>query len=199
MVPTLPFAYLMIALFFTSSWVRRQIFAEVIFVITVLLCVIFSTAYFVTAFDRTDTRIAAATWAKQVIPSDASILSEVYDLGIVPFNTSFSHISLFNFYELDNKSAEFTQDSLQAALATSSYIVLPSQRLLKVRMIDEKRFPIGNSFYTELLSGSLGYRKIYESACDWLCLLTYFGSPIYSYEETANVFDRPEVMIFEKL
>jgi hypothetical protein len=198
MVPTLPFIYLMIGLFFSSSWMRRQIFTEVTFVIVVLFSVIFSMAYFVTAFDRPDTRIAAASWAQAAIPADAPILSEVYDLGITPFNSFFHTITLFNFYDLDNATPESSPQALQQQLSQIKYIILPSQRVLKMRMLNQKRFPNGYVFYSELLNGNLGFKEVYESPCDLLCKISYLGSPVYRYEETANVFDRPKVMIFEK-
>lgn len=199
MVPTLPFIYLLLGLVFSYSFIRRFIFVQVLWVLTVLLTVITSISYFVTVFVERDTRVSAAAWAQKNIPADASILSEVYDLGITPFNDSFHSITLFNFYDLDNNSPVSDQAHLVANLTNSEYIILPSQRLLKIRIQNGKDFPVGHTFYSSLLNGRLGYKKVYETSCDIFCLITYFGSPIYRYEETVSVFDRPEVMIFEKI
>jgi hypothetical protein len=49
-----------------------------------------------------------------------------------------------------------------------------------------------------LFTGNLGFHKIYETPCDIFCRITYLNDPIYSFEETANVFDRPTVFIFKK-
>jgi hypothetical protein len=125
------------------------------------------------------------------------ILSEVYDLGITAFNPYFQDIKLFNFYDLDNNSPEANPTTLQQSLRASNYIILPSQRILKIRLQNAKQFPLGNIFYKQILSNKNGFHKIYETPCDIWCLITYSGNPVYSYEETANVFDRPTLYIFK--
>jgi len=142
--------------------------------------------------------MAAAQYATMHISSNAPILSEVYDMGIVAFNPYFQNIKLFNFYDLDNNSPETNQTTLQQSLQTSNYIILPSQRILKIRLRNAKKFPQGNKFYKQLLSSGNGFSKIYETPCDIWCKIIYFGDPVNSYEETATVFDRPTVYIFKK-
>lgn len=75
-------------------------------------------------------------------------------------------------------------------------MILPSQRLLKTRLLDKKDFPKAYVFYQNLRDAT-GYKKIYETPCDIFCTITYMGSPVFSYEETVNVFDRPTIMIFQ--
>ena len=58
--------------------------------------------------------------------------------------------------------------------------------------------PNGNLFYKSLLFRSSKFKKIYETPCDLLCRILYLGDPVNSFEQTANVFDRPTVMIFKK-
>jgi len=102
MVPTLPFIYLGIALFL-SDFTRKKVFLSyVLFFICCVSAVIFSVSYFVTAFVEPDTRMTASDFAKTHISRDAVILSEVYDLGITAFNSSFPDITLFNFYNFYN-------------------------------------------------------------------------------------------------
>lgn len=200
MLPTLPFMYLIIATAFTS--LKKNIEKKYIYIDSLLficfITLLFSFAYFITAFIQEDTRVAAAKWAGNNIPDNANILSEVYDMGIVPFNSHSSNIVLFNFYDLDNNSVDATYENLQNKLHSNQYIILPSQRILKVRLQNKEKFPIGNKFYSQLTTGILGYTKIYESACDIWCSLVYFGNPIFNFEETANVFDRPIIMIYKK-
>src|SRR5882724_2291662 len=207
MIPTLPFVYLIIAVIFSDVIVSKakqsltrlpRCLLLLAMIIVIFVNILFTFSYFVTAFWESDTRIAASTFAKQTIPPEAPILSEVYDLGITPFNNSFSTMHLFQFYDLDNNSVEATPDILQAYLKRSDYIILQSQRILKTRLQNPTQFPKGNAFYHALLSGKLGYKKIYESPCDIFCKITYLGNPTFSFEETANVFDRPTVMIFKK-
>ncbi len=190
MMPTLPFIYLIISLALSCIWNAKVQLSKLFFSLLWSVSALFGISYFVTAFVMPDTREAAAAWAKSAVPSNAPILSEVYDLGITPFNDSFHNITLYNFYDLDNNSPQY--------IPRTDYIILPSQRIFKVRLQDPKTYPFGHAFYSALLAQANGFQKIYETPCDIFCKITYMGSPIYSFEETANVFDRPTVFIFKK-
>lgn len=203
-VPTLPFIYLICAIALVDFWrllsIKCVIFFKY-FLLSVFIYtnILFAASYFITAFIQKDTRFAAKNFAKQNIPLNASILSEVYDLGITPFNDSFRNINLFNFYDLDNNSSEYTPNTLAQKIAVSDYIILPSQRILKTRLQQAKSYPNGHAFYSALLAQANGFQKIYETPCDIFCKITYMGSPVYSFEETVNVFDRPSIFIFKKI
>ena len=197
MVPTLPFIYLICA-FALSDFFRFRFFPKRLALgILIGVSFLFSISYFITAFVQEDTRMGARRFATQFIQPKDPILSEVYDLGIVPFNDAFSNIALFNFYDLDNNSFEYNSTTLDERLAVSDYIILPSQRILRTRLQDLKNFPEGHRFYKELTNG-VKFKKIYETPCDIFCRIAYLNNPIGSFEETASVFDRPSVMIFEK-
>lgn len=191
-IPTLPFVYLIIAIGF-SNFLKYRYTG----ILAVAISFLFSISYFITAFVSSDTRVSAVNFASKIIPSNVKIISEVYDLGIIPFNSSFSNITLFNFYDLDQTSNPSFE--LENLLQNSEFIVLPSQRILKTRLINKDNFPNGNKFYRNLLSGKLGFKKIYETSCDIFCKITYLGDPVFSLEQTANVFDRPTLFIFEKI
>lgn len=207
LIPTLPFIYIILALSFSLLYLSNKQnkksnnildFVHTIFLsIVVISAIIFSFSYFKTAFVNSDTRIEALVFAKTHIPLDTPILSEPYDLGIVPFQNNFTHLDWFNFYELDNHSLDATEAVLQQKLATDQYIILPSQRILQPRIENKKRFPKAHTFYSSLFNGKLGYHKIYETPCDIFCQITYQGDPVYWFEQTTNVFERPTVFIFK--
>ncbi len=186
MVPGLPFMYLIIAIGI-KDWLNRQ-GRYLMLGIILFVSALFTIAYFITVHAKPDTRITAGLWAGENIPSNSKILSEVYDLGITPFNPYFSNIKLFNFY-----------DELLPITNNYDYIILTSQRLLKTRLTKKIKFPQGNKFYDSLLNGALRFKKVYETPCDIFCKITYLGDPVFSLEETANVFDRPTVFVFKKL
>ncbi|MEK7450552.1 MAG: glycosyltransferase family 39 protein [Patescibacteria group bacterium] len=202
MVPTLPFIYLTISLFMVDLLETRKntikIFSKIIFLILSISAIIFTFSYFKTAFINEDTRMSALRFAKQNISSNARILSEVYDLGILPFNSFFPNITLFNFYDLDNNAPTKTEE-LSFLLARTDYIALPSNRIMKTRIMNSEKFPSGNKFYNLLLNENIGFTKIYQTPCDIFCKISYFGNPLFSLEQTANVFDRPTVFIFKKI
>jgi hypothetical protein len=199
-VPTLPFFYLILGLFLSSFWHRKRAkpFRTCSALLVVVLCLLFAFAFFKTDYLSGDTRVLAADWAAKYLPQDTQILSEVYDLGIIPFNNAFPNITLFNFYDLDNNSPVNNLPTLQKQLQTTDVIVLPSQRIAKIRLLDPKHFSIGHQFYADLFQGKLGFTKIYQTPCDIFCTITYWGDPVFSFEETATVFDRPTVFIFKR-
>ncbi len=209
-LPTLPFIYLIVAIAITdfASFITKKNssqryqgegFMYLVSSIFIATSTLFSISYFITAFVQEDSRIAAAKWGKQNMPKESKIISEVYDLGITPFNDSFhySNITLFNFYDLDNNSPDATEEKLSRLLEQNQYIILPSQRIVKTRLQNPYRFPNGYDFYHKLLAGELGYTKIYETPCSIWCRIAYLNNPI-SHEITVNAFDRPIVMIFKK-
>ena len=201
-VPTLPFIYLIVAIALTDFLnKKRQPYSHIAIATIFIVSSIFASSYLITAFVQQDTRLVARDFAKKNIPAASSIMSEVYDMGIVPFNGAFSYknISLFNFYELDNKSPDWTIAALTTRLSTTDYIILPSQRVIKTRLLNKFKFPFANAFYHSLTTDHLLYQKIYETPCDIFCKITYLGDPVYRYEQTANVFDRPTVMIYKKM
>lgn len=202
MVPALPFVFLFIALTLSllTHWKHDTYrFKTMVYALTGVACFVWSASYFITAFIQPDTRITAVEKALQIIPSDAKIITEPYDLGTTAFQRSFTNITEFNTYDIDDGSNVYTLQSWQRAINQAEVIVLPSQRVLQPRITNPKQFPQSNKLYSELLDGTSGYQKVYETPCDIFCKITYLGDPVYHFEQTANVFDRPTVMIFRKL
>lgn len=196
LVPTLPLIYLIIALAISDHW-QKQL-QKGLLIVTALVCILFSVAYFKTVFVDPDTRLAALSFAKTRIAPNATILSEPYDLGTFPMQTSLTKIETFNFYDFDSPSIDATPENLKAQLAKADYIIVPSQRILQPRIQQPNRFPNAHRYYQQLLNGQLGFQKIYETPCDIFCQITYLNDPIYHWEQTVNVFDRPIVYIFQK-
>ncbi|HVA96866.1 MAG TPA: phospholipid carrier-dependent glycosyltransferase [Candidatus Acidoferrales bacterium] len=201
MMPTLPFIYLIIAVVLANNEVTKQwnIRIKKLFsVIIIVTCLLFAFSYLKTAFINSDTRIQALLFATKKLPTNASVLSEPADLGVLPFQDAFPHFDTFNFYDLDNHSPDITEMTLQQKLSTAQYFFIPSQRILQTRMQNPKRYPKGHRFYAALLSSRLNFHMIYETPCDIFCRITYLGDPVYWWEQTVSVFDRPTVFIFEK-
>jgi 4-amino-4-deoxy-L-arabinose transferase-like glycosyltransferase len=197
--PTIPFIILIISVFLTDllhtkKHMRRQ-FVKLCIVILFLASVVYGTAFVITAYVETDTRLQALLWARERIDEKDIIVSEVYDLGITPFNGYYRSIELFDFYGLDGGVSD---TYLTQTLNNASYIILPSQRIIKTRLLDPETYPNGNTFYRNLADGSLGFTKVYETPCSVWCNIVYLGNPVYSFEGTASVFDRPTVTIYKK-
>lgn len=200
MVPTLPFLYLMIAYMTVDLFhlLKQNTLLQKLFVvfigIVLLTSFIFSYSFFHAVYVEEDTRIAARDFARENIDHNSSILSEVYDMGIVPFNDVFHRITLFNFYDLDSQGEAVRYD-LEHELQKTDYLILPSQRIITTRLSHPEKFPVGNNFYKSLTNQKT-YEKIYETPCSLFCRIAYLGNPMSGYEGTATVFDRPSLMIF---
>lgn len=201
MMPTIPFMLLTIAITLTSlSQTNTKLVKILSIEIGVLLVLngLAAFSYFNTAFLETDPRIAAFLFAQKSLPVNIQILSEPSDLGVMPFQETFPHLTTFNFYDLDNHSPDATEKQLQQKLSSAQYIVLPSQRILQSRVASPQLFSKGSIFYKRLFNGNLGFHKIYETPCDIFCTIVYLGDPVYWWEQTASVFDRPTVFIFKR-
>lgn len=147
-----------------------------------------------------DPRIEAAEWASQNIPPDAKILSEVYDLGILPWNAKFPvrNITLYNVYNVDDPHATENLDELYRLASDSDYIVLPSSRIWDTRLRLCDQFPSGCQFYHELFDGSLGYKLTAEfSRPTWSGLTK--NSSWFLPDETFHIFDNPTVLVFRNI
>ena len=197
LVPTLPFMYLIIA-GSTSHVTLRKNIRTLLITFLFGIGIVFSVSFTIAVYSHPFTTVGASRWADKHLDHKAKVISEVYDLGIIPFNSSFQSITLFDFYDLETNNFLDQDKTLSALLEQSRYIILPSQRIEKIRLTNLKKFPIGHRFYAELLNNTLGFQKIYETPCDVFCKIAYLGSPLYSFEETATVFDRPTLVIFEK-
>lgn len=196
MIPTLPSIYLITT--YMLYKMKQDKYKNILVMLICLFCLLFSFSYVSTVFATPDTRIQASDWLRKSRTSpQAMIAADAYDLGILPFNNISSNISLINFYDLDNTSVE-EANKIIAMISSYDYIVMPSQRIIGTRMASNKQFPRGNKFYTLLTQEKAGFHLVYTSACNSLCKLTYLNYPESSFEQTANIFDRPTVTIFKK-
>lgn len=200
MVPTLPFVYLIIAIAINdfSSFLQKKLTVKrmrIFFLSSVFLVstsALFAGSYAIEVLMQKDSRVRAAEWARTHIPLDTPIAIEAYDLGILPFNSLFSNITLLNTYDLEK-----IPDSV--SLEDYDYIILPSQRVIASRLTNPNVFPKGYSFYQNLSNGKSGFKKVYETPCDVWCNILYLGDPTFRFEQTVNVFDRPQVLIFKRV
>jgi hypothetical protein len=198
-IPTLPFIYILLSFAFskllkTHKKTQKRVVLGILYTL-IISSFIFSFSFFVTVLKNTDTRVDAFNWAEKNIQKQSSILSESYDLGIIPFNQNFKNITLFNFYDLETDPLK--KSELQELIKTTDYVVLPSQRIFKDRLQNPKLYPQGNNFYKNLFNENLGFKKIYQTPCDIFCKILYLGNPVGRFEDTANVFDRPTIIIFK--
>ncbi|MBU1110303.1 glycosyltransferase family 39 protein [Patescibacteria group bacterium] len=201
MVPIVPF--LIIAFIAASNQLSivSERLAKIIAIVVVLITVVSGLTFFL-RYLRPDPRVTAAEWAEQNIPSDAQILSEVHDLGILPFNNVFGaqQIELFNFYDIDGPFGKCNEQTVSASsiqrkiselaksLAKIDYIIIPSRRIYATRLRLPECFPNGKRYYEALFNGNLGFSKIYET--ENLSLANRLFAQSLAYPELVKGFDR---------
>ena len=155
------------------------------------------TLMFVVVLTQSDTRIEAADWMRKTMNKDIDILSEVYDLGILPFNSIVpsSQITLYNFYDMDNLPTQKSIISPQEIVSDYDVIVILSRRVWKNSIDNDKYYPQAANFYAELLNGKLGFIKVQEFSN-----YPRFGPLVINdeinAEETFSVFDHPRIQIW---
>lgn len=201
-IPTLPVIYLCLVLslhtVLNKSFLKLNTYIR--YSLHLLLFLIISSSFvwsliFVNqVYVKPDTRVEAAQFLSDKFSSETPILSEVYDLGIIPFNYHFNNISLFNFYDLEHDPS--LNSRLEDIISENEILILPSQRIIKSRLENPETFPNGYEFYNSL-NNNPKYRLIYKTECDVWCKILYLGDPIYGIEDTINVFDRPTVIIYK--
>lgn len=197
MIPAIPFTLIIVSDFIFNYYIRNKKMGKILILIAIIVSAFYSLSFVKTTYLQPDSRIEASVWASTHFKPSAKFLSEVYDLGITPFNRFFPYISLFNFYDLDNlvgvKLNDFDRNFKQY-----DFIILPSERISSTRIFDKKDYPLGNYFYTRVFNGTLGFKKIYQTNCDFFCRIVFAQDKVFPLEETTRVFDRPVVMIFQK-
>jgi hypothetical protein len=201
MLPTLPFIYIIIAVAINNFLNRlkiKKIYLTTLIVLffTIGISVLFAYSYIKSAL-LTSSQEEAAQFSKKNISPSSVALSESYDLGILPFNDYFKKIILFDFYNLETDKT--TKSIIDQDLQSADFIVVPSQRVLKTRLLNKKDFPLGNYYYNDFLNNKSKFEKVYQTPCDIFCKIVYLNDPIFNIEDTAVVFDRPTVMIFRIL
>lgn len=223
-VPLIPFVIIATIILFFKFFLKvpplgRWNLLRITLLLTVAASTFISGSAMFLTYREPDTRIQAAQWLSQQNRSQTQskpfILSEVYDLGVTPFNTYFdpSTISLFDFYNLDPDprlqsnpkqtalDRKSNLEELSQLLEKSNYIVLPSPRIWRTRLRLPNEFPSGSSFYQKLFDGDLGFVKIADfqnRTCDKIFPIRCLWLNDDNAEETYTVFDKPEVLIFQK-
>ncbi len=202
MVPTLPFIYFMVAITLADFFINNEKVSSIKYQVSSIvgiICLIFTFSYYVTVLVKPDSRVEAAKWAQENIDKNSGMLSESYDLGIIAFNSSFSRIALCDMYNLEINSYPCDGFPLDQALSDSNYIILPSERVLKMSILKKQRLPKRYQFYGSLLYDKSRYKLIYKTPCDIYCKILYLGDTLYSLEQTTHVFDRPTVYIIKQI
>ncbi len=197
-VPLLPLIIILVTAFLIHALQSRNQFKHLL-ITSVLFGVIVTTLIsglsMYSVYRRPDTRIEAAAWTQEYIPTSALILTESNDLGILPFSRD--SVTAFNFYDLDTPSQKATAvQQLIVQLERSDYVLILSRRVWRSVLAHPERFPITSRFYSTLLDRSLGYSLVqtfsaYPNLLGW-------EFPDNEAEETFRVFDHPTLYLFHK-
>jgi hypothetical protein len=199
MVPVIAVYLCMVSLVFVFLLKDAKKFIEKYSILFLgLMILIYSIAssfsYVYTVFFAADNRIMASNWATNHISPENIVLTEPYDIGSFAFHLP--KMTTIDFYNIEQNTDE--QNKLFASLSQANYILIPSQRLMKTRLLEPKQFPFGSRYYQKLFSGTLGFQIVYQTSCNIFCDIAYGTTSPLLLEETTSVFDRPTMFIFRK-
>lgn len=198
-------------------------FYYLLFTIYYIVLLLPGVAY-LSIYKNLDIRFQASLWMINNIRSGSFILSETANVVDIPyvlppksrFNVpDYSFVS-FNFYDIDDNS-ELSKVLIEY-LNKANYIIIPSRRIfLNYYCLDKKvfnfvyyqnhcqylkeTFPLLNQYYSQLLSGNLGFVLIKKFSS--YPKIEFFGKKIIEFndemaEETWTVFDHPVIRVYKK-
>jgi 4-amino-4-deoxy-L-arabinose transferase-like glycosyltransferase len=217
MIPLLPMFVIITMYGFAHIQSRFKLenrkFYNVLLFILVAFTLVQGANYF-SIYLKPDPRVMAAqTESKKITdPKNVHLLSEIYDMGVVPWNTYYNsgNIPLFNFYDLDEPEKDVRIKELSDALDKAEYIFIPSNRIYYTKLRMPEKYPLANQYYNQLFDGTLGFKLVAEYNRDTLLedLSKSIFKPTFEEkyfpgefkpDESFHVFDSPTVLVFRKV
>lgn len=160
--------------------------------------------WFSTIYAQKDTRTQASEWIYTHIPSGSYVLSETANVVDIPVTIE-THIGehlttgkydytviSFNFYEISAQPG--LREELINHLELADYIFVPSRRIFTNHLRFPEKYPLLNSYYNALFSGTLGFELIHIQQPEFRGILLHDEHA----EETWTVFDHPVIRIYKK-
>ena len=154
---------------------------------------------FFSIYTKEDSRITASRWIYQNIPKGSNILIEYHD-ATLPVTLQTNKSDIYNVETIDSFNSN-NPDYYAERLTSADYIVLSSRRVYKTIKQLSKTYPLANKYnvpnkyYQMLFANQLGYKKISEFN-SYPSLLGFIINDDGS-EETFQVFDHPNIQIFQ--
>lgn len=210
MIPLVPFLICLSLMFFNlfnQPKLKLQKLTRILLIVTVIFSVLQGINFF-SIYLKPDPRVEAAKWAGQNVPKGSFIVSEIYDMGIVPWNDQVgsSNIKLIPFYELGTEENFYTAEMWQD-VERAEYVVVLSNRIYPTRFRLQDKYPITAKFYRQLFDGSLGFERVatfkrqtaVETLLDDDQIPQQDGNLFFSVDESFEVFDQPTIMVFKRV
>jgi len=207
MIPLIPFMIILICSGLNSILIatrnHKRIKSNLLVIIAIVLTMyLFASLDFSRRYFSVDTHITASEWVKDNISADKLILVEPMDVGAIPFNEAHSgRVKELNVYDLDN-NRQNDVDDFYKRIDSADYIIILSNRVYPLRYRLSEKYPLGYKFFQALNDGTLGFRQIaafdrvngFIDAKIDLEMTSQEPQP----DETFNVFDNPQIIIYQK-
>lgn len=144
-----------------------------------------------------DSRVQAAEWSGHNLKLD-HIASEIYDMGIVPFNQYIDpqNITLLPLYDAEDPTVA---SKITPIWQTSKAFISPSQRIWSTRMRLPNKFPTANHIYSTMFNNLNGWHEVLQisrTEIDCSIWTLYCGNGRLLPDETFAVFDHPTITIW---
>jgi Dolichyl-phosphate-mannose-protein mannosyltransferase len=143
-----------------------------------------------------DPRVAASEWMVKNIPAGATILHDPEPLITLPLGAS-EHFQIHILDLYGNQLRNLNNvDWFAQSIRDQQYVVIVSRRNYATILYLDALFPTAACYYRSLFNGDLGYRQAAHFSN-----YPHLGPFVWNTdtaEETFQVFDHPNVFIFER-
>jgi hypothetical protein len=207
MIPLVPFMIILICIGLNSILIatrahNRIKFSLLTIIIIALFTYLFSGLDFSRRYFNVDAHITASEWVKDNVPADKLVLVEPMDLGAIPFNEAHSgHVNELNVYDLDNNQQSYVNEFYKK-IDSADYIIILANRVYPLRYRLAEKYPLGYKFFQSLNDGTLGFRQVaaFDRVNGFIDAKIDLekASQEPRPDETFNVFDNPQIIIYQK-
>lgn len=147
-------------------------------------------------YSRPHTLVAAGAWMREHMKPGSKVTQNSWDNGIGIHVESVDQIGIHDRAEEETRNPQERVKYLAGMLNRFDYIIFPSKRGYGTTLQNPTRFATTNQFLRSLFAEQLGFRiaKVVDNPPRFLG----WAFRADAEDETAEIYDHPKVIIFEK-
>lgn len=158
---------------------------------------------FITIYNHDNTRVQATNWILKNTKPGKTLAIEHWDDGLPLIGSEQYHMETLQLYNPDTiEKWQMIDQQLNAAddiIIASNRLYVPLQKLTNCATLPPFRcYRQTATYYNDLFSGKLGFRKVAEFAVYPTIPFTNITINDQGADESFTVYDHPKVMIFQK-
>ena len=182
--------------------VKLKIVGSFLTIITLLVLIIWPLSY-ISVYQKPNTRVSATEWINKNIPAGSTLAVEHWDDQLPLYSQNNYKFNILTLYDQPDNTTKWVV--INDKIKNSDYIIIDSNRLYiplqKLTDCNKYRecFPLTATYYKNLFSGRLGYKKVAEFTSFPTVPFLNIRINDQGADESFTVIDHPKVMIFKKM